>query len=130
MCLFSKQQVPKVAVEDIECFKILKELHGAYYTPYRDTPVKFNELMETGRNPFIIGTRRVYDYYVIEEGYFHSCSTKEFADKEFNRIKIGCFRDKVKLPKLHIFKAIIPKGTHYYVGVNGDLCSDKLIIMK
>ena len=132
MCLYTKQLEPKIAEEDIEVSKILKKQNGRWVTPYRNYPVKFNEVMEAESiytkeyllNPY--NYKIVYEYREITEGFFHSNNTDEVI-KEF---QIAHSREKKKCPEVKVFKAIIPKGSEYYVGVRTDICSTKLIILN
>ena len=133
MCLFSKEEVPRIAQEDIECFKILQQKDGQWITPYRDYPVEFNKVLEAINNNEFSKTHKYptyIDYYAISEGYFHVCDSEKSTRKHAEEIKIAYTRNKHKCPPLTGFKAIIPKGSEYYIGVHGDLCSDKLIILK
>lgn len=128
MCLFSKEQAPRIAQEGIECFKVLKKENGQWITPYRDFPIEFNKEMETDVSYSI--SRNVYGYYEISKGYFHTCSTETEAQSAIIGVEISYKREKKKCPELRVFKAIIPKDSLFYIGVNGDYCSDKLIILK
>ena len=130
MCLFSIEPAPRITQEDIECFKILREKDGQWITPFRDYPVKFNvELIAEGddyEETFI----DIFGFYKVDKGYFHSCTSGESTRKYAEEIKVAYTRRGRKCPLLTGFKAIIPKGSKYYIGSRGDICSDKLIILK
>lgn len=129
MCLFTKQKEPLIAQEDIKCFKILREESGQWITPYRDYPIKFNiELTSEDNEKDTL--LKVFGFYQVDKGYFHSCNSKESAIKYMQDIKITYTRRKYKCPPLTAFKAIIPKGSKYYIGAGEDLCSNKLIIIN
>ena len=129
MCLFSKEPAPRIAQEDIECFKILREKDGQWLTPYRDYPVEFNiELTAEGDDEF--SGLDIFGFYKVDKGYFHSCTSVEVTRNYAQEIKVAYTRRGRKCSPLTGFKAIIPKGSRYYIGSRGDLCSDKLIILK
>ena len=129
MCLFSKEVIPRIAQEDIECFKILRKENGQWITPYRDYPIEFNvELTAKGEedSSFL----DIFGFYKVDKGYFHSCISKESTQEYAKEIRVAYTRRRCKCPSLTGFKAIIPKGSKYYIGTRGDICSNKLIILK
>lgn len=129
MCLYTKQEAPKVATEDIECYKVLKKEDGKWVTPYRGYPVKFNEVMEA-EGQKIDGMFAFGRHYEISMGYFHASKDSLGIYQVYKSIEVYCSREHIKEPELKTFKAIIPKGSNYYIGVRGDICSDKLIITE
>lgn len=129
MCLYTKQEAPKVATEDIECYKVLQKKDSKWITPYRGYPVKFNEVMEAeGRktdNVLILN-----EFHEVNEGYFHACANSLGIYNTYRDVETAYKRQGKKIPGFKTFRAIIPKGSNYYVGARGDICSDKLIITE
>lgn len=126
MCLYTKQKEPFIAKEDISCYKILQEENEQWITPYMGYSVKFNKTLEAEKCE---EHKEIFGYYEISKGYFHVCTSKKSAQCIANNIKIGYSHAKKKCPKLVGFKAIIPKGSEYYIA-NDTICSNKLIILK
>ena len=140
MCLYINQNyhkkqkgekfpAPFIADENILVSKKLEKKwvgkHYWYYTPYQEKLITFNEngycLVESDLIdtfcPFgiecVVNTYYDTTYYKVYEG-IHSYNNK-IEDEEFWKI---------------YHYAIIPKGGLYYIGIWGDIVSDKLIIFK
>lgn len=128
MCLYSREPVHRIALKNIECFKVLKKENGQWITPFWDFPISFNKEIKTEipNTP----VKEIFGRYEISEGYFHVCETENSAKSIKANIEVAYSREKMKCPELKIFKAIIPKDSLYYVGVRDDYCSDKLIILS
>ena len=62
----------------------------------------------------------------ITSGFFHTFTTKERVLKEVKILQ----RKLPKGTKLKVFKAVIPKGSAYYVEQRSDMCSKTLIIVE
>lgn len=106
--------VPFTAEEDITVFKVLSfRKEGGVYTPYQGMPVTFDD-------------NGVFDY------------SAEFEwDDEENGISCGChafynaFQALMLVLtciNLYTYKAVIPKGSKFFVGENGSVVSNRLII--
>lgn len=125
MCLITNQDIPRIAEEDIKCYKILAHERRHYYTPYRDYTIEFNTLLTDKADENI---NEYFGYNIIESGYFHTYLDKEVAlktIKELNKKR----KTKGKEPlKLDVFEAIVPKDSLYYKGVYSDMCSKNLLI--
>ncbi len=123
MCLVSETIEPFIAENDINCYKILLSQNGQYITPYRNFHILFNiEMNDECEEKFT----DVFGVRLVESGYFNSCLNKQGIIHVINELKR-------KLPKgttVKIFKALIPKGTKYFLGQNNDICSKKLIIYE
>ncbi len=91
--------------EDMVVCKVLLPTIKEYTTPFRDMPVTFNQLYTA--------SIKIHRNSRIEEG-LHSFKSKTKAMEWTGFIKI--------------FKAIIPKGSEVYYGINGDIVSNQLII--
>lgn len=123
MCLYSKQKNPIIANNNIECYKILISIDGKLITPYRDFIFGINTIVKDEAEEHI---SEVFGMTEVSSGFFHSFTTKERVLEEIETLQ----RKFPKGTKLKVFKAIIPKGSIYYVGQRSDMCSKALIIME
>lgn len=119
---------PFVADEDIMVLKELIHLKwSAYVTPYYGACVCFNEdgiatleslkkgvhrknslIIEEIKYPFGIEDFEIGKFYVAE-------GVHSYIRQDINST---------------YYYAIIPKGSYYYIGIDNDMVSDKLIIFK
>lgn len=116
MCLVTFQNEPQRATKDIECYKIVSfgkkdgEYHSYYYFQHKWV---LNELYSSPLNKK--GTR-------VEEG-FHSYAYLNNAKQTMELRPLGSV----------LVKCIIPKGTCYYEGKQGDYdgyASDNIKIVE
>ena len=105
------ERKPIILKEDLECFKVLKYFIGIanYYTPYQEYPIELNTLYITKMSSRGCGRE-------IHKG-FHS-----FVNVENISSTMILFSNK------KVFKAIYPKGTRIYYGIDGDIVGNKIII--
>ena len=106
---------PRIAIKDKIVYKILIQNNSDYITPYKNHPVHFF------KNQAILEAEdacRLTHYNCIEFG-IHAFTNYLRA---FSRLRII---DDINGT---IFKAVIPKGTRYFYGDDGDIVSEKLII--
>lgn len=101
MCLIKTHRFPKYTHKDIIVYKRLKSVHGEWYTPYQCVNIKLNSL--------------IYNHNLILYGVF--TDTIE-----------GCGVHSYEEPRVSLFKSIIPKGSWYYIGNDGDIASNKLYV--
>lgn len=123
MCLYSSQTAPLVADKDIVCFKILIPVDSKFITPYRDFIFSTNVIVKDEAEEHV---GEIFGMTEVSSGFFHTFTTKERVLEEVKTLQ-------GKLPKgtkLKVFKAIIPKGSAYYVGQRSDMCSKALIIVE
>lgn len=113
MCLYKKHYLPKIASKDILVYKALTERSDrCMVTPYMRMPIKFNIITKAGKEGF---WESVFDLYIVNSGFIHSYTDLPTARINENRADT-------------IFKAIIPKGSLYYIGEKNEIASTKLII--
>ena len=112
MCLYTKTNIPYIAKRDIPCYKVLKMIGpNTFVTPFQKYPVNLNEPLVAEFNGQI---EKCFDSYVINGGYIHACIDYS-----------NYLSDDV------IFKAIIPKGTEYFVSSDcTTICAKKLILTE
>lgn len=126
MCLYTNQELPYIATRDIICYKILKyDRKIGFRSSIQNFPYDLDIIYKTDFYKVSF-----YNEYIITDG-FHSYINKytlsmykrSWIDKLFKRYK-----------KYTLVKCIIPQGSQYYVGSDGeaDLCytSDTIIIKK
>ena len=119
--LFIKPK-PLVAKTNIRVVKVLEQIIDLYYTPYRRMYVFFDTdgVMECKKTT--LGLKRQFfsgrNYWWVNEGY-HSYVNSLAAEPILINISGSL-----------IFNAVIPKGSLYYIGKNGDVVSDQLIILN
>lgn len=111
MCLIKTHDEPKIAQADIEVWKILTNKGLSPYHEYQyhhgiNKPAEHKEIPIEQR--------------LINGGYLHSYRKKEMA--ELNVLKCIWIIGVEHV----IHRMIIPKGTAYYEGDNGDMCSECL----
>lgn len=99
--------LPKIAKKDISVYKVLYYSDNSIYTPHQHCHIKFH------KNKAILGSILIPYNGKVSKG-------------------IHAFREEIPLysRSYKIHKAIIPKGSLYYIGVNNDIVSTKLIIFE
>ena len=118
MCLYTREKLPRVAKRDIVCLKILNEVsNGVYKTPYQGVEVSLNSKIKASPKKVEIGfctnDNLENAVYTINGGAIHSVLLDESRCRQSSCIK----------------KAIIPKGTEYYLGCFGlEVASEELYI--
>ena len=111
MCLFINHLEPKIADKDIVCYKLVKrtKIKGVYESNY----LKFEYIIgQLYTNYFDIKyadmlIKRRYSRFAIEEGMFHSYSSRIYPILD-------------SLPNCALLKCIIPKGAYYFKGYYGN----------
>lgn len=123
MCLVTDWKEPKIAEEDITCYKWYGMLNFAYVSPYQGKPmpdgniITYSDLSE----PEVLHLFTIVPKYIIEKG-FHS-----FVNR------IDAERDSYQNRNAIIVSCTIPKGSKYYKGVFGDAesyCSEAIILER
>jgi hypothetical protein len=123
MCLYSETNKPKIAQQDIVCYKhVLKRKH--HFRPYyhgNKVKYKFGKLYKIDVNLFINKVEKGKKWYLINNG-FHSYEDIDTFDKKNPNGRNYCY-----------IKCIIPKGSLYFEEThnNGDIfyyCSNQLYI--
>lgn len=127
MCLYTHQDSPNIAQENIVVCKVLVVwTDGSLHSPYQQLETNW-EFDKIYINSEPIEYKEYWGYKEFGKGFYHSYQN-ELACKDlikyFNRKK-----EKLKANyEIRIYKAIIPKGTEYYTGQRSDICSQAIII--
>lgn len=125
MCLFKDKKHhpfnrPLIAKEDIVCYKKLNRCgENIYMTPIIDILVPIECIQDKVPfeaqilSKFIFIWSHVFGFSAfVEDGFIHT----------FNR------NDECRL--YETFKCIIPKGTKYFIGEDGDYASERIIFLQ
>lgn len=120
-----EHQVKRIAANDIQVYKILEKrrtwISGRikYVSPFYNFKYKLNKVYKS-RIELDVQTRN--DVLTIEKG-LHSFTNFQQAKCCYNIGKLNC-------EPWFIFKAIIPKGSIYYVNEDREVVSNKLKIIE
>ena len=113
MCLFKTHDEPRIAPDDIEVWKVLTD-DGL--SPYLDYPYQIGMNKPTEQSVVPVPVEQSQ----ITVGYLHSYRNKETAE-------LNAFKYTRIIGVEHVVhRMLIPKGTAYYEGNNGDVCSECL----
>ena len=121
-----------VAKENILVYKVLEVKNNYYRTPYMIKTVNFDDeygmfFYKTTR--FSIDIVRFFDQgreyreYNVSKG-IHSHIDFDKANRDINYLK----QFLCSAPNIHY--AIIPKGSKFYVGIEGDIASSNLVVFE
>lgn len=116
MCLSTLQSKPEFTNEDIVVYKLLT---SDLVSPWYNFQFELNKVFE---DPQLENSSDVFqNIKLVGVGYFHSFDNLDSAKRKYE------FMSK-RYPKIKfaIYKAVIPKGSSYYSGLNKDLCSKKI----
>ena len=118
MCLVTAQLKPKIADEDIVCYKLVKrtKIKGIYKSSFQGFEYIIRQLYTNNLDIRFVDkiiknldtTRSGLCLYIIEEGMFHS-----YASYLYPVILSP-------LPHGALLKCIIPKGAYYFEGYFDD----------
>lgn len=113
MCLYPTHKRVKIAKEDIVCYKVLTSIMKS---PYRDFQYERNKmysikLLKIDKNNNDLEINEGYHAYVSYDGAYSSTAIMFLYDT-------------------FIFKAIIPKGSKYYLGTDNEIVSNQMIIKE
>lgn len=119
---------PLVAEHSILVYKILerymgKKYNNQYHTPYMGTPINF---CDEGDNMYFYKTTRLQKDLTntyISKG-IHSFFDKKTAIDDVNTY------NEAELFRMSIHYAVIPKGSKFYIGEDGDIVSTNLVVFK
>lgn len=128
MCLTTKQKKPKIARKDIEIYKLVVRdplNKQKYISLYEKFPYELNKVYEELANEDNDKNRSWWAYNTFGEGWFHSFTIYGAA-----LLSKASLFGKIKGNNIIILSGIIPKGTPYYLGMYGYICSKKIKLIK
>ena len=112
MCLNKTHAEPRIAQDNIEVWKVLTDKG---LSPYQD--YQYRQGMNKPADQKMIPVEQM----LINGGYLHAYRNKERA--EFNAARLN----KIIVSIEHVVhRMLIPKGTAYYEGDDGDICAECL----
>lgn len=117
--IFNKA-LPKIALKDIIVYKVVGSRYGYHYSPFQVTPISFT------KNKAVLKSRlqlRCYEDSIEVHKGIHAYTKYDIASEE------TCWHTEL-FDHVTVYKAVIPRGTKYYLGVDGDIVAKKLIIYK
>lgn len=130
----NNKPIALVAKQSILVYKVLEVKNKHYYTPYMLKFANFDDeygmfFYKTTR--FSIDRVRFFDQgreyreYLVARG-IHSHIDLAKANCTISYLKILC--DLNAIPNIHY--AIIPKGSKFYIGTEGDIVSSNLVVFE
>lgn len=128
MCLTTKQKKPRIARKDIEIYKLVVKdslNEQKYLSLYEKFPYELNKVYEEPANEDNDKNCSWLVHNTFGEGWFHS----------FKDYTIALFNSDISYSRIIgndiiIISGIIPKGTPYYLGIYGDICSKKIKLVR
>lgn len=113
MCLIKTHNEPKIAQDNIEVWKVLTD-DGL--SPYLNYPYKIGMNKPTEQSVVPVPVEQSQ----ITVGYLHAYRKKEKAE-------LNAFKYTRIIGVEHVVhRMLIPKGTVYYEGDDGDICAECL----
>lgn len=117
MCLYVRDKKPRVAKKDIMVLKYLRKENGRFYSPYQGTPVTIGKVLVASPSEPNITFSSIDNFgreiSQIDSGVIHAML---FEDNSYSN---------------YCAKAIIPKGTKYWIHSNGtEIAAEKMLITK
>ena len=125
MCLFKSKGLhshnrPLIADRDITCYKKVQQVgKNAYITPCTDTPIPIE----------CIQNKVPFEAQILSKFKFiwrHVFGFSRFVEDGF----IHTHQEDNKSITLEVFECIIPKRTKYFVGIQGDYASERIIFLN
>lgn len=155
MCLHTKQIKPLVAEKDIVAYKFIfgvfyKKTNKAikYFSPFItnnelkhgvNLPDRDKDFQEENKTPITLFdsyNNPLMDVYKVSKGWLHAfINDPKQSNTSFIFIELSLNLISLKYAiansdnydwKSGYVKMIIPKGAKYFIGIDGDICSDKL----
>lgn len=112
---FNTSIKPKIATKDIEVYKMLTSLgNGILVSPFQEARYQIG--VEKRADMLNIYKEGSSEHFRVEEG-LHSYSSLRTARER------RCWHT-------NIYKAIIPKGSEYFIGLDNEVVSKHLIITE
>lgn len=136
MCLivkttFHKKGKPIVAEHSILVYKMLerytgKEYNNRYHTPFQGKTINF---CDEGDNMYFYKTTSLQkDLSEYSNKYIITKGIHSFFDKETTIDEVNAYDERVIRMSMHY--AVIPKGSKFYIGEDGDIVSTNLVVFK
>lgn len=127
MCLETRQICPLKAKKDIVCYKLFlsHDSLDSMKTLYMDYYVK----KPTEGCPTVMDDTNV-PLRISQYGYLHPLHRISSGMIHAYQTEIRALANRFHTFKRHTYKCIIPKGTLYYIGIDGDICAKKMLVIE
>ena len=129
MCIFVSDNHYKIAKEDIVCYKVLRKKNIYDSTPvspyHQEMEWRFDEVFKAPKPKWKLEYDKYHDGWFTNDGYFYTF--REYYDawrccEKFSWSGARCL--------YMIVKCTIPKGTHYYIGIQGAPEQNHRVLME
>ena len=122
MCLYTNKR-SRIAKEDIQVFKMFRDIDGRvttpkYVTPFRRATLSFNKLLPK----VMLGVETNYFWFLNEYA-----STLFEVNEGYHAYTINPVWNRGEA-HTKIFNATIPKGTRYYINKHNHIVAETIII--
>jgi hypothetical protein len=118
---------PLIAGEDIVCYKVLTQnawdSPDILRTPYQYQKIRIQVYLDY-QIPFT-----AWDEHEFRSFWRHKLGFSRVVESGF----IHTYRDNHFIPlykREWVFKCIIPKGTEYFIGIDNDYASERIIFLE
>ena len=118
---------PLIAGEDIVCYKVLTQhccdSPDIFRTPFQLEPIRIPVYLNC-QIPFI-----AWDDSKFCSFWRHKLGFSRIVESGF----IHTYRNRYFIPFIRhefVFKCIIPEGTEYFIGINNDYASERIIFLE
>ena len=129
MCIFVSDNHYRIAKEDITCYKVLRRKNLYDSTPvspyHEEMEWDFDEVFKAPKPKWKLEYDKYHDGWFTNDGYFYTFRDQDDAWRFYDKISWGGARCYYM-----IVKCTIPKGTHYYCGIQGAPEQDHRILME
>lgn len=121
-----EKPIALVAKQSILVYKIIeKDDNNHHFTPYSNMPINFDDeygmfFYKTTKFSFENGYG---DYFYVKRG-IHTYTEREDAENSVDFLSNGCGAN------VSIYNAVIPKGSRFFIGKDGDIASSNLVVFK
>lgn len=135
MCLITDSNIPLVAEEDIEVYKVMEVMTDEKGSPFGVPPYRPIYRYHPGKNQSseyditMYGNKPVKTspsgrYYIVEAGYLHAYVDLYAASPLHTKV----LQNSGGTTTVKIIKMTIPKGTKYFLGNGGNEIASEVLV--
>ena len=136
MCLITDSNIPLVAEEDIEVYKVMEVMTDKKGSPFGVPPYRPLYRYHPGKNQSseyditMYGNKPIKTspsglYYMVEAGYLHAYVDWHAATHLYTHTLLNSGGTLYSACK--IVKMTVPKGTKYFLGNDNDIAAETLV---
>ena len=120
------QPIALVAKQSLLVYKVLSSTDGVHYnTPFQYKSINFDDK----NGMFFYETTKFSIFEDLDYDYNVTCGIHSFIDIDVANC-VKKFFKKRSIIRISICYAIIPKGSKFYIGVDGDVVSNDLVVFE